>query len=371
MVSANREPIAAYAARLNPILLTEHAVTSPLGVWLLAALVAPAASGASRDGLEAVLGCAADDAAARAAQLLGDPHPAVAAAAAVWDKQLGAGFAEWASGLPGVVERGAVPSKADADAWARERTQGMIEQFSIETDELTRLILASALATDISWVQPLQEVGGLLTFRDGTQFVAETEAAGLVAVAAPESSSALDVLSVIAAREVSPAAVDAAAHQVSNGEARQVPIEELTDGHAWTVSELRQRRSGPAEQEEWQSYLPAWSANSDHDLDTAPGMAEVFETLSGFARPEDQPVSFQARQAAVASYTKTGFKAAAVTGIGMRAAGLPNVNDVLVRRVEIRFDRPYAVLARCSLDEGPVAWRGVPVFSAWVSEPFA
>ncbi len=195
---STRELIAQYGGRLDPLVLTEHAVASPAGLWLLLALVAPAARGGAAEELRAVLGADAEVVAARAAELLSNPHPAVAAAAAVWDRQLGPSFEEWAKGLPSAVERGPVPSKADADAWARERTQGMIEEFPIEIDELTRLILASALATDISWVQPLAEVDGLLTFGDGIQLVAETEAAGLVAVAAPPSSSALDVFSVIA-----------------------------------------------------------------------------------------------------------------------------------------------------------------------------
>jgi len=370
----NRELIAGYAGRLNPALLTGQAVTSPLGVWLLLALLAPAGQGGGRERLEEVLGAPADDAAARAAELLSDPHPAVTAAAAVWDRLLGPTFDKWAQELPAAVERGPVPSKAEADAWARDRTMGMIEEFPLEIDVLTRLILASALATDISWVQPLEEADGLLTFGDGIQLVAETEAAGLVAVAAPPSSSALDVFSVIAAPDVSPGRVDAAAHQVAallagdEGSARRLPVEELADGHAWTVSERQETRSGAAEQEEWQTYLPAWSAKSDHDLRAAPGMAEVFETMSGFARPEDQPVSFEARQAAVAAYTRTGFKAAAVTAVGMRAAGMPDFHDVLVRRVELRFDRPYAVLACAALHDGPEAWRGVPVFSAWVAD---
>ena len=68
----------------------------------------------------------------------------------------------------------------------------------------------------------------------------------------------------------------------------------------------------------------------------------------------------------MAAYTRTGFKAAAVTAVGMRAAGMAAFHDTLVRRVELRFDRPYAVLACAALHEGPEAWRGVPVFSAWV-----
>jgi hypothetical protein len=370
----NRELISTYAGRLNPALLTGQAVTSPLGVWLMLALVAPAARD-SRAGLETVLGTDADDAAARAAELLGDPHPAVSAAAAVWDRLLGPAFDEWAQALPAVVERGPVPSQAEADAWARDRTLGMIEQFPLEIDDLTRLILASALATDISWLQPLEEADGLLTFGDGTQLVAETEAAGPVAVAAPPSSSALDVFSVIAAPDVPPERVDTAAHQVAamlagdEASARRVPVEALVDGHAWKVTERREQGTGPWVREEWQTYLPAWEATSEHDLREAPGMAECFATLGAFARPEDQPVSFEARQSAVASYTRTGFKAAAVTAFGMRATGMPAFHEVLVRRVELRFERPYAVLACAARDEGPEAWRGVPVFSAWVEPP--
>ena len=57
-----------------------------------------------------------------------------------------------------------------------------------------------------------------------------------MAVAAPPSSSALDVFSVIAAPDVPPDRVDAAAHQVAamlagdEGSARRVPVEELADG---------------------------------------------------------------------------------------------------------------------------------------------
>lgn len=370
-----RELISRYAARLEGPLLTDHAVVSPLGVWLLLALVAPAADGEERQRLEAALGT--DDAARRAAELLADPHPAVAAAVAVWDRHLGPSYDGWARTLPGAVERGPVPTQAGADAWARERTRGMVETFPAEVDDLTALVLASALATDISWSVALDETDGLLRVRDGVQLVAETEAAGPVAVAAPSSSSALDVLSVVAAADVEPERVLAAAHEVAallagdDSPARRVPVADLVDGHAWTVRERRELGSGPPEQEEWRTSLPAWSASGEHDLGGAPGMAEAFATLAGFARPEDRPVELQARQAAVASYTRTGFRAAAVTGIAMRAAGLAPAQEVLVRRVEVVVDRPFAVLARCSVHDGPRAWRGVPVFSAWVADPFA
>jgi hypothetical protein len=386
-VVENSEMVSAYAAQFNPSLLGRHAVASPLGSWLLLALFGPATEGAARRDLEAVLGTTVDDAAARARTLLSEPHPAVSAVAAVWDRKLGPAFDEWAQSLPDVVERGPIPNQAQADAWARARTNGMIDEFPLQIDQLTRLVLASALAADITWATPLgttDDLGGefgsaisrALTLDFGTQLIAETDAAGLVAVAAPRASSALDVLSVIGAPDVTPADVDSAAHQVAamlRGDrraAREVPVEELADGHAWTVTDRREHRAGgQAVQAEWRSHLPAWSAKSDHDLDNAPGVASVFDALTGFARQEDLPVNFSAKQAAIASYSRTGFKAAAVTAVGVRAAGMPSFHEVLVRRVELRFNRPYAVLACAARDDGPSAWRGVPVFSAWITEP--
>ena len=109
--------------------------------------------------------------------------------------------------------------------------------------------------------------------------------------------------------------------------------------------------------------------SSKHDLAAAPGMSAVFDTLGGFARDEDQPIELAAKQSAVAAFSRTGFKAAAVTAIGVRAGSAPALQEVLVRSVEVRFNRPYAVLACAATDQGPQAWRGVPVFSAWITEP--
>jgi hypothetical protein len=383
----NAEVVSAYASEFNRSLDGRHAVASPLGLWLLLALVGPATRGETRTSLEAVLGTTIDDAAHRARTLLSEPHPAVSALAAVWDRNLGPAFDQWAATLPGVVERGPVPDQAQANAWAATHTNGLIDEFPLNIDELTRLILASALATDIRWATPLDttdDLGGefgaavstALACRHGLHLIADTDAAGPVAVTAPHTSSALDVLSVIAAPDIPPRDVDTAAHQVAallrgdDRAARRIPDDELTDGHAWTVTESREQRAGgPAVQTIWLSHLPAWSVTSTHDLNDAPGVQWVFDALTAFAKPEDMPVHFSAKQTAVASYTKTGFKAAAATAIGMVAAGMPSLHEVLVRRITLRFNRPYAVLACAAQDDEPLAWRGVPVFSGWVTEP--
>jgi len=91
-----------------------HHVAGPLGGWLLLALIGPAAGIGPRSELGDVLGMHPLAARAATTRLLGDPHPAVAAAAAVWSHQdVGApAFDAWLSRLPAQVTRGPVPSQA-------------------------------------------------------------------------------------------------------------------------------------------------------------------------------------------------------------------------------------------------------------------
>ncbi len=84
---------------------------------------------------------------------------------------------------------------------------------------------------------------------------------------------------------------------------------------------------------------------------------------------------YAARQAATARYTAVGFEAAAVTGLAM-ATSRPSLRPGRRRDATIRFAHPYAVVAAGSDDQGfgdrgpaPMAWKGIPVFSAWIAEP--
>ena len=150
--------VAAYAARLQAVTGTRHQVASPLGAWLLLALAAPASSGADRETLTRVLGCDPGTAAAAAAGLLADPHPVVASAVAAWTAagvQLGPDFDRWRSELPPGVASGDLPGQAGLDAWARDHTFGLIDRFPVQADSLL-LVLASALATKVSWTVPFQ-----------------------------------------------------------------------------------------------------------------------------------------------------------------------------------------------------------------------
>jgi len=147
--------VARYARRFHAVIGSGHHVASPLGAWLLLALCAPAASGAERGELVDVLGCEPQEAAATAAGLLETPHPLVAAAAAVWNAA-GKGNEQWLAGLPASVERGPIPSQDGADRWAREHTLGLIEKFPVKITDEIYLLLATALATKVSWDRPFE-----------------------------------------------------------------------------------------------------------------------------------------------------------------------------------------------------------------------
>jgi hypothetical protein len=376
--------LSGYAARLHAAIGTGHNVASPLGAWLLLALAGPASTGADRAALTDVLGCDVDTAAQAAADLLGDPHPLVASAAAVWTDpavRLPDSFLRWRNGLPAVVTTGDLPGQAGLDAWAREHTFGLIDRFPIQADRLY-LVLASALATKVSWQVPfelapaaslgtaspwaaslervLRTPGGP---RGHVQFVAATQHAGDVIVHVAAAAGGLEVASVAAMPGVASAQVLAAAYEIGCAHAAGQRIERrdlaslpLGESPLWSIREVT------AAADSCTAVLPAWSARSKHDL-TAPGLG--FAAAKNALVLNDDP--WQASQVAMARYSRTGFEAAAVTALAVAAAArLP----ALHRHAELRFGHPYAVVAVTTDTTGSAGpWHGLPVFSAWVSAP--
>jgi hypothetical protein len=377
-----------YARLFHAVIGARHHVASPLGAWLLLALCAPAASGAQRRELVDVLGCEPEEASAIAEGLLEVPHPLVAAAAAVWN-MAGKGNEQWLAALPASVERGPIPSQDEADEWARQHTLGLIEKFPLPITDDVYLLLATALATKVSWDRPFELAPGsalgsasmwgqqlehvLASPLGHLAFVASTAQAGDVAVHVGRARDGLLVVSVIAAHDVQAGEVLAAGHGLATDLAlgRSVPKRSLFDlplgdGPLWSVREERSPRGAG---EDCMAFLPAWEAESQHDLsDPRLGFAAAAAAVG-----EGDP--WQAAQAAMARYTRVGFEAAAVTAMGIRfSMPMPGRR----RTAELRFCHPYAVIAVAADDSarrGSAArawsgwWNGVPIFSAWVAEP--
>jgi hypothetical protein len=405
--------VGSYACSVSSAVLDQHredSVSSALGVWLLLAACAPAAVGAERAALEDALGCPAEEASRLLAAFIADPPPALHAAIALWAAVGDAteALAAWTRSLPDAVESGFMPSQAEANAWAERETLGLIRTFPLEINGQTRILLASALATKVAWevpfaVHPAAEhwapgspwrsaVSRVLwdDNAEGRAMIARTDAAGLVAVHCAVATEGLTVVSVSAAPSVDRAAVLAAAREVADGVCGEwgrgacslwdLP---LGAGHSWEISEREvpvfvaephlERVAGVA--------LPAWWVQEKLDLTRSPafGTGPALETLRRLIgpRPDDQ---CEATQAAVASFTRYGFEAAAVTALGIRTAAALRPRGHSVERIAVlRFDHPYAAVAiagrpvgssQPSVEEpGGVAFSGLPLFSAWVHEP--
>lgn len=121
--------------------------------------------------------------------------------------------------------------------------------------------------------------------------------------------------------------------------------------------------------------LPAWSARTDVDLagEAALGFAAVAQVLAEALELAESV--YEARQAAMARYSAVGFEAAAVTGLAVLLSAKVS-RPGRRRTATVRFGHPFAVVAAAFDDPGthqpspfPSTWNGLPVFSAWVSEP--
>lgn len=379
--------IARYAGTFHDVIGDGHHVASPLGAWLLLALCAPVARGAEADALAEVLGGGADDVATVAAEMLAAPHPLVAAAAAVWGEP-GATAGRWLAGLPPAVTRGRVPGPDELDRWARDHTFGLIDKFPLVVDPRVYLLLATALATKVSWERPFDVTAGTALGKSSlwakdlrhvlrspnhpahSAFIAATMRAGDVAVHVGRARGGLLVASVIAAADVARADVLAAAHVIAIACARGEPLARrslsgLPEGESplWSV---RDERSTDQVGERCVAVMPAWSATDSYDLSEPRLGFEAAARALGGGDP------WKATQATTASYSRTGFEAASVTAATVLLAMMPHRG--VLRTVELRFGHPYAVVAVTADGDaarpgGPGPWHGVPVFSAWVAKP--
>lgn len=277
-------------------------------------------------------------------------------------------------------------------------------------DELTRIVLASAVATRVSWEEPFglvpasEHVGPSSPWRGGVEhllwdgrpqrraLVARTERAGLVAVHLAVAREDLTVVSVSAAPDVHRGHVIGAAHSVAlslaggDGASLACSLYDLPlgAGHSWEISEREVPVVVPESRLEriTGAALPAWYIARRLSLEESSrfGTGPALETLRRLIGPHRTDLT-EAVQAATASFTRYGFEAAAVTAFAVSAAAARVPTARATERIAIlRFDHPYAavavagklsaeVVAGESGSAGGASFTGLPVFAAWVDEP--
>jgi hypothetical protein len=341
--------------------------------------------------------------------LLAAPHPLVAAAAGVWRRQPAGGEAlsRWLARLPPAVQAGELTTLAALDEWARRNTFGLIGKFPADVSPEVLLVLATALATKVSWAEPFDvapasslgpdspwaggvRAGGVrrvLRAPRGnwhTEFIATTSEAGDVAVHTAWAAGGLLVTSVAGLPGVPAAGVLAAAYRLAceiatGGEVARRSLFDLPLGPAplWEITEqTAQTTAANGREERYTAVLPAWSASSTINLIADPGLGFAAAAAALAALTGADVSRSQAKQSAVAHYSRTGFEAAAVTAMAV-AAAMPVRRPGLRRTAELRFGHPYAAVAVATDPEprsrrsagGAGPWYGLPVFSAWITEP--
>ncbi|GAA3251902.1 serpin family protein [Dactylosporangium siamense] len=333
--------------------ITGGTVLSGAGLYPLLHLLATAADGAARDELLAVA----------ATPLPWPSGDAVRAATGLWaraDVPLGPA----AAGLVAGVLTG---DRAPLDAWAAERTGGLVPRMPVTVDSSTRLVLASALAVTTTWDLPFNDgwlwpspgpwAGRRLTELSrfdpdlGTVRVVDSPAGPLTTVTV-HGGDDLDVVLLLGAPDPTPGSVVAAG--ITTLDAPSLPLEGPgIRHHRWPA--------GPGVY----LRLPRFTVGGDHDL---LNHADLFGLRSATDAgrghfpgigPADLAVQ-QAAQAATATFTAVGFKAAAVTVVAMMAGGA--ATGAPHDQVEVTFDRPFGFLTV----HRPT---GLVLFAGWVDDP--
>lgn len=390
--------VAAYSARVRAAVLDQHpgaSVSSPLGVWLLLCACLLAAEHADGEQLEEVVGCSREEAGALLDAFISEAPVELCAAIALWAREAGSAArqARWSAQLPSKIERGPVPSQAEADAWVQRKTLGLIPAFPVEVSRWD-LVLVSALATRVSWSEPYQ-VGAagawfaasspwlgsvqrvLWTAATETTALVNTAAAGIVAVHEARSQEGLVVICVSADPGAERADVLAAAHEAARhiADGSRLPAVSLFDlplgpGHSWTISESEQPAyvAGQLLERIADVALPAWEMQRELSLLASPtfGADEALRLLARMRLPRGPS---DARQVALATFDRYGFKGAALTYL-MVADSAPFFerpqHTGIERAARVRLDHPFAAVAALGARG---RFRGLPVFEAWVQSP--
>ena len=403
----------AYARRVYPAILEQHeaeSVSSPLGIWLLLAACVVGADGEERLELEDALGCSAEEAGELLAAFMVAPPRALNAGIAVWVEPEDAttAFKKWVRSLPEQVESRSLPSQEQADEWAKRTTLGLIEKFAI--DPLARIVLASAVATRVSWATPFDVVDAdehlgaaspwhrkvrRLLWDSTTGPLAEgplaglvdTRAAGLVVAHLAVAHEDLTVLSVSAGQRVARGSVLEAAHELTAA-LRDRPLSSIAvslfdlplgEGHSWTISEHETDTYRPGDRvEQIQGVsLPAWDQQGDLKLVVAEsfGCSAAVNAVRALIDPRPGDLT-EAKQKAIARFSRYGFEAAAIVELLITAAIEP-IEKGIERTVVFRFDHPYAAVAlagkpdtvRDALFDTEARFSGLPLYTAWVTTP--
>lgn len=337
-------------------------VLSGAGLWPLLGLMASAAGGPARTELEAAVGMPGSTAHSMALRLMEAMNDSVdlSAALGVWVNRRLPLNDEWLSGLPvGTVDL--LTDQAALDEWADRHTRGLIKKFPVQINDLTQLVLATALVARTTWQKPFHEttmtpesgpwqgspVAALSRTTGNLRHAAILDGPHPVTRIVVQGTADVDIHLLqgpATPAQVLATGVDALAGAV---EVRtELPVG--TTGPGLTVREeisLKNRH-------QLRLRLPPFDVRSKHDL-LEPRLAALFGVTTaktpGHWFPGISPAPLmidKGAQDVLARFTKDGFEAAAVTAFTLAPGSMPpppTEHRIIV--CTATFDRPFGFLA--------------------------
>lgn len=348
----------------------ENTVLTAAGAWPLLALLADAADGPARTELAEALGIPADTATEAARELLTalDGVRGLRTATGLWTRRDLPLEEAWSARLPAGT-RSTLTGDEDTDrkaldAWAAERTGGLVERMPVRVDEETLLVLASALTLRMRWIQP---------FTPSWTWIDEGPWAGKPLLGLIRGTALLDRVRVAQAptgpvtllEVVGDGGVDVhlvlGEPQAPPGQTLRAGIAAVTRAIASTgASALPEGCPGPGlhieqvlsvdREHRLNIETVAFEVEAEHDLlESAAlfGLESASDVRRGhFPGISTDPLAISsARQSAVARFHAEGFEAAAVTAIAAFPGAGPRRPKYRVRRAEVTFHRPFGFLA--------------------------
>jgi serine protease inhibitor len=349
-------------------------VLSGLGVWPLLALLVNAADGPARDELAAAVG-KTDGAGDLFGQLAS--APAIHTALGLWTHKDLPLNKPWLDSLPETAHEllsgDVAADKRALDEWTRKHTDELVQHMPIQLGKSVLLVLASALAVRTEWVGSFTEnrlapdngpwAGRELTgLRRNTPDIDDIGViAGTTLLRVPGDDD-IDVHLVLGGPDTKPGDVLAAGIQAIG--------QRLDTGSNWRIGDspgpgIEVAQSSALQRPTLSITTCRFTVTGSHNLLERPDLFGL-RTASDCSRghfPGISPVELcisEARQNAIAIFTATGFKAAAVTAMGMRRAAMVRTAGAL--RISVTFDRPYGFVAV----HRPT---GLVLVAGWVADP--
>lgn len=351
--------------------MSQGTVFSAAGVWPLLGFLADGADGAARAELARAVGFPAEEAAYRARKFMAalGAVQGLDSALGLWTDRRLKMREEWearlAAGTRGELTGDHPADHAALDAWATERTGGLIDRLPVELTDDTVFVLASALALRTKWLRPFEErcfqpeagpwhertlLGlsrrSILLDRIG---VADTPDGALTELKVL-GSTGIDVHLLLGEERMAPGQVLSAGVGILAGTHAVVPGPQLPYGDAGPGVRVEKERCTRPRPTTLRVTTAAYEVRAEHDLLEQRGLFGLTAASdSGLGHfpglCEDPPLAVgSARQSAMARFGALGFEAAAVTSFGVRVSGMPELRYVTTT-IDATFDRPFGFLA--------------------------